>query len=336
MSILSKTNDNESIDTKSRIIKTLLNLVANHLIWFILIALVLIASNVQGFTLLRNIINIFWAASALGCIVLGMFFIMLVGGIDLSLESIYGFAPTVAVLFMIRWLPGIISPIIAVFLCFIIGSLLGLLNGLISVKLQVNSFLVTLATMLFWRGAMVYWIPEGIYFLPDQFLFIGKERIGGLVPVAILVMIFVYVIAYLLTDKTSFGKHLYAVGNNETAAYIAGINISKIKIITFVIGGFFASIGGLIEAGRISSVIADLGLNKIMLVFAAVILGGTSLSGGEGKVSGVFAAVLVMTIIENMLNILGVDPSIRRMVFGGVLMAAILLASLQKRIKRIS
>ena len=126
---------------------------------------------------------------------------------------------------------------------------------------------------------------------------------------------------------------MYAIGNNEAAAYIAGINIDKVKLLTFVIAGLFAAIGGLIDAGRISSVIADLGSGQIMQVFAAVILGGTSMSGGEGKISGIFASLLAMTIIDNVLNLIGTDPSIRQMVFGGILLGAIILASLQKRIR---
>jgi ribose/xylose/arabinose/galactoside ABC-type transport system permease subunit len=307
--------------------------ISDHLIWIILIGLCLIASPVQGFLSVRNIINVFWAAAPLGCMVLGMFFVMLASGLDLSLESIFGFAPAFAVLLMLNWLPGIVSPIIAIFVTLLAGVVLGGINGLISVKLKVNPFLVTLATMLFWRGVLVNWIPEGIYYLPDAFLFVGKARIGNIFPIAIIVLLALFIISYIITEKTSFGKSLYAIGNNETAAYIAGINIDKVKLSTFVIAGLFAAIGGLIDAGRISSVIADLGLGQIMQVFAAVILGGTSMSGGEGKISGIFASLLAMTIIDNVLNLIGTDPSIRQMVFGGILLGAIILASLQKRIR---
>jgi ribose/xylose/arabinose/galactoside ABC-type transport system permease subunit len=308
-------------------------MIIDHLIWIILIGLCSIASFVQGFLSVRNIINVFWASAPLGCMVLGMFFVMLVGGLDLSLESIFGFAPAFAVLLMLNWLPGIVSPIIAIFVTLLTGVVLGGINGLISVKLKVNPFLVTLAAMLFWRGVLVNWIPEGIYYLPDTFLFAGKARIANIFPIAIIILLAIFIISYIITEKTSFGKSLYAIGNNEAAAYIAGINIDKVKLLTFVIAGLFAAIGGLIDAGRISSVIADLGFGQIMQVFAAVILGGTSLSGGEGKISGIFASLLAMSIIDNVLNLIGTDPSIRQMVFGGILMGAIILASLQKRIR---
>ena len=165
-------------NTNPRFVQLIIWMISDHLIWIILIVLCLIASPVQGFLSVRNIINVFWASAPLGCMVLGMFFVMLVGGLDLSLESIFGFAPAFAVLLMLNWLPGIVSPIIAIFVTLLTGVVLGGINGLISVKLKVNPFLVTLATMLFWRGVLVNWIPEGIYYLPDTFLFVGKARIA--------------------------------------------------------------------------------------------------------------------------------------------------------------
>ncbi|GAP15761.1 monosaccharide ABC transporter membrane protein, CUT2 family [Longilinea arvoryzae] len=315
----------------SRFCRTLLS---EHLIWVLLVALCIGATSISGFLTVKNVINIFWAATSLGCMVLGMFLVMLTGGTDLSLESTLGFAPAFAVLLMTSWMKGIVTPWMAVIITLLVGAAIGSLNGFLSVKLRVNSFLITLGTMTLFRGLLVSWIPEGIYYLPKVFLFLGKEKIGGLVPVAVIVFLLLYVFGYLLTEKMSIGKAIYAIGNNEHAAYIAGLNIDKIKILAFVLAGLFAATGGLIESGRISSVIADLGSGTIMNVFTATILGGTSMSGGEGRITGVFAGVLVLTIIDNMLNLLGIDPSIRQVVQGIILLIAIILTSLQKRVSK--
>lgn len=319
---------------KGAVSQFLRTLLSEHLIWVLLVALCIVASNVPGFLSIKNAINIFWAAASLGCMVLGMFLVMLTGGVDLSLESTFAFAPAIAVLLMTSWLKGIVTPWMAVGITLLTGCAIGLLNGLLSVKLKVNPFLITLATMILFRGLLVSWIPEGVYYLPKVFLFLGKQKIAGIFPVAVIGLLILYVIGYLLTEKMSIGKSIYAIGNNEHAAYIAGVNIEKVKILTFILAGLFAAIGGLIESGRISSVIADLGAGSIMTVFAATILGGTNMAGGEGRITGVFAGVLVLTIIDNMLNLLGVDPSIRQVVQGVILLIAIILTSLQKRVSR--
>lgn len=305
---------------------------SEHLIWVILIVLCGAGFFVPGFFSTRNVVNIFWASAPLGCTVLGMFMVMLVSGLDLSLESTFGFAPTLATMFMVTWLPDYVTPLVAIFITLITGVLVGLINGLISVKLKVNPFLVTLATMLIMRGIVIYLIPEGVYYLPDGFTFLGKYRIGNVVPISIVVLLVLYFLGYIITNRLSIGKNIYAIGNNAEAAYVAGIRVEWVKIVTFMLAGLFASIGGLIEVGRLSAATADMGEGSIMMVFAATILGGTSMAGGEGKITGIFGAVLVLSIIENLLNLFGVAPSIRQIVYGTILLIAIYLASMQKKI----
>lgn len=301
-----------------------------NLIWVILLGIALVGLTVDGFLSTRNLINILWAATPLGCMVMGMFFVMLVGGLDLSIESNFAFSSCVAII-LITTSP--IPPLLGVPIALVVGVLVGFVNGLISVKLRVNPFLTTLAMLLTLRGAVIYLIPEGVYGLPPEITFLGSYKIAGIFPVAIIILVLVYVVGYIITDYTSFGKNLFAIGNNEQAAFVAGINVSRVRILTFVLAGFFAALGGIIEVGRLKSIVADLGSGSIMLVFAATILGGTALSGGEGKVSGIFGGVLVLGVIENLLNLFGVEPSIRQMVYGIVLLGAIYLASLQKRVK---
>jgi ribose/xylose/arabinose/galactoside ABC-type transport system permease subunit len=304
-----------------------------HLIWVLLVAIALVGLGMPGFFSVRNVTNLLWSAAPLGCMVLGLFFVLLTGGLDLSLESIFAMAPTIAIVLLLQAVPDAVWPGFVVVLALAIGALAGLVNGVFAVKLGVNAFLVTLATLLIFRGVVVFLIPEGVYYLPPEVTFLGGARLFGTVPVAILVWVALYLAAWAIVDRHKLGKDIYALGNNADAAYIAGIDIDRARIAVFVIAGFLASVGGILEVGRLQSVTADMGQGDILMVFAGAILGGTSLQGGVGRVGGIFAAVLVIAMIENLMNLYGVEPSIRQIVFGFVLLAAIWLASLQGRLR---
>lgn len=301
-----------------------------HLIWLLLVVLVIFGVNIRGFATAQNLLNVMWAAAPLGCMVLGLFLVLLIKEVDLSLESTFAFSPTIAIVAMLNWLPNVIPPVLAVILTPLIGFGVGAAAGAFAVKLRVNAFLVTLATLLLMRGAVVYLIPEGVYYLPPEYTYLGEQRWVG-IPIAIFVWLLLYFIAWVIMERHRIGREIYAIGNNEEAALLAGVKVQRTKILCFAIAGFAAAIGGLLEVGRLQSVVADLGEGSILMVFAGTILGGTSLSGGVGRLSGVFGAVIVIAIIENIMNLIGIEPSIRQMVFGGVLLIAIYLASLQDR-----
>lgn len=319
----------------NRIRNVMLLILEKHLIWALLVILCLAGTVVPGFFSTRNILNVMWAAAPLGCMVLGLFFVVLTSGLDLSLESTFALAPTLAIVIFFQWLPMESVPILPIIATLAFGALIGAINGVFSVKLRVSAFLVTLGTLLLMRGIVVYMIPEGIYYLPDHFIFPGAQRVLGVVPVAVLIWIAVFLLAWLVVEHHRLGKDILALGNNEEAAFIAGVNVDRTRILCFVIAGILAALGGLLEVGRLQSVVADMGEGDILMVFAGTILGGAALTGGKGNVGGIFAAVLVIAIIENLMNLFGVAPSVRQMVFGGVLLIAIYLASLQDRLRHI-
>lgn len=280
-----------------------------------------------------NLLNVLWAAAPLGLTALGLFFVLVSGNLDLSLESTYGFAPAIAVLFMMQWMPALVPPAIAVVLTVLVGAGVGLANGVLSVLMKVNAFLITLATLLILRGVLVTLIPEGIYYLPEGYTYLGSAQIAGVIPIAIFVLVGVYLLAYAVMNYHSYGKALQAVGSNRRAAHIAGIHINRTLMYAFILAGTCAAIGGLLEVGRTQSVSAGTGEGSILLVFAAAILGGTSLAGGHGRVTGVAGAVLVLAAVDNLLNLSGIDPSIRQVVYGVILLAGIYLASFQDRLR---
>ncbi len=305
---------------------------AEHLIWPIVLLMVIIGATVPGFLTSGNIINLVWGAAPLGCMVVGLYFVMITGRLDLSLESTYALAPTVAVLFMTQWWVGIPAPF-AILITLLVGAFVGLVNGFLSITLGVNPFLVTLATLLIMRGIVVYLIPEGVYNLPSGYTALGGERVGTL-PLALFVLLGLIALAWAVMRFTTFGRNLIAIGNNERACRVAGINVPLMAIGAFVIAGASAALGGLLSAGRLFSVDASMGDGDILIVFAAVTLGGTALTGGKGRVTGLLGALLVIGGITNLMNLIGVDATVRQIVFGVVLLLAILLSSLQERLRR--
>ena len=307
----------------------------NNLIWIILLLTALVGSTVHGFLSVTNLTNVVWASVPMGCMVIGMFFVMLTGNMDLSLESIYGVAPVLGIVVFNSYLAGTLPPQMAIVVALGSGAIAGFINGFVSVRLHVNPFLVTLAAMLFWRGLVIALIPEGIYNLPAGYSVMGGYKIGGVLPAAILIGALLFGATYVLANMTAVGKSIYAIGSNRMAAYVAGIDVATVQISVFVIAGVLAALGGLIEVGRIGAVVDDLGQGSIMMVFAGCILGGTGLSGGRGRVSGIIAAVLELSVIQNVMNLIGVEPSLSQMVFATVLFLAILLASLQERISAV-
>ena len=180
---------------------------SEHLVWVLLVLLMGVGLFVRGFWGVANLTNVLWAAAPTGLMVLGLFFVMLTGGLDLSLESTYGFAPAIGILFMVQWLPAVTSPLIAIVITVLVGAAVGLFNGVASVLMRVNAFLITLATLLILRGLSIYLVPEGIYNLPEGYTYLGGAQVAG-IPVAIFVAAAAFVVAYMVMNRHSFGKAL--------------------------------------------------------------------------------------------------------------------------------
>jgi simple sugar transport system permease protein len=306
---------------------------SEHLIWPILLLLVIIGAFVPGFLSGGNLLNLLWSAAPLGCMVLGLYFVMIAGKLDLSLESTFALAPTVGVLCMGGWLG--LNPVLGIVVTLLVGVVIGAFNGIVSVGLNVNPFLVTLATLLTLRGVVVFLIPEGVYDLPSIYTALGGRQLIGGLPIAVLVLVILFAGAFGVMRYTTFGRSLIGIGNNEPACRVAGINVAAVSVGAFMAAGFCAALGGLLEAGRLFSVDASMGQGEILTVFAATTLGGTALAGGRGHVTGLLGSILVIGGITNIMNLIGVESSIQQIVFGVVLLAAILLSSLQDRLRAV-
>lgn len=301
------------------------------------IALVLVAE-IALFALLspyfftaENILNISLQVSIIAIIAVGMTFVILTAGIDLSVGAVVaatGVAVT-AVLKMGAPYPVALACAMATGLA--IGALSGATAGLFITKLRITPFIVTLALMTIWRGA-AYMFTDGrpVWGLPEEFAVLGSGRVAG-VPVPTLFMVAVYVAAYIVLRRTRFGRYVYAVGGNPEAARLSGVRTDRIVAGVYILCGVLASFSGILLASRMNSGQPNAGQMYELDVIAAVVVGGTSLFGGRGSVVGTFIGAMLIGVLRNGLNLMNVSSYVQMILLGVVILSAVLLDRLRGR-----
>jgi ribose transport system permease protein len=285
----------------------------------------------------ENLANIVRSVSEIGIIAVGMTFVILVAGIDLSVGALVGLAASgVAVLLMERDFG--LAPAVAVIL--VIGLAFGALQGLISTKLGIQSFIVTLAGLQVARGLARIWsdgqgVPlaygDGPDLAPDAFSVLNERLLGGLLPVPALIFITVGLIAIFVLRRTTFARHVYAIGGNERAARLSGVPVARVKVAVFAISGLLAALAGIIHAGQLNQGSPNDGAGYELDAIAAVVIGGTSLMGGSGSVAGTLAGALLLGILNNILALNNVDANVQLLIKGLVIVAAAALLALRGR-----
>ncbi|MFD1849553.1 ABC transporter permease subunit [Oceanobacillus bengalensis] len=270
-----------------------------------------------------NIMNLLRQISINGLIAFGMTFVILTGGIDLSVGSILALTSALAAGMMVSG----VDPIIAVIIGVILGAVFGAFNGLLIAKGKMAPFIVTLATMTIFRGlTLVYTEGKPITGLGDSYAFqlFGKGYFLG-IPVPAVTMVIAFAALWFLLHKMSFGRKTYALGGNEKAALISGIKVDRVKVMIYSISGMMAALAGMILTSRLNSAQPTAGQAYEMDAIAAVVLGGTSLAGGKGRIAGTFIGVLIIGILNNGMNLLGISSFYQQVVKGVVILIAVLL-----------
>lgn len=289
-----------------------------------LIVLVLTVSIMNpNFLSPSNLLNLLRQVSANGFIAFGMTFVILTGGIDLSVGSTLALSSA----FTASLIANQVNPAIAVFVGLLSGFLLGAMNGLLIAKGKMAPFIATLATMTIYRGStLVFTNGNPITGLGNSFFFsfIGRGYLFG-IPFPVVLMFLIFILLYILLHKTAFGRKTYAIGGNEKAAFIAGVKIDRIKVLIYALSGLMASISGMIITSRLNSAQPNAGQAYEMDAIAAVVLGGTSLSGGRGRIFGTLIGALIIGTLNNGLNLLGVSSFYQQIVKGIVIVIAVLL-----------
>ncbi|WP_170008260.1 ABC transporter permease subunit [Bacillus fonticola] len=270
-----------------------------------------------------NLLNILRQVSVNALIAFGMTFVILTGGIDLSVGSILALASALTA----GMLTAGMDPILAVLLGLLAGAVMGAFNGLLITKGKIAPFIATLATMTIFRGlTLVYTEGRPITGLSESFSFqmLGKGYFLG-VPFPVITMAAAYIILYLLLTKTTFGRGTYAVGGNEEASRLSGLRVDRIKMGVYSIAGMLSALAGITLTSRLNSAQPTAGTSYELDAIAAVVLGGTSLSGGRGWIFGTLIGALIIGVLNNGLNLLNVSSFYQQVVKGGVILLAVLL-----------
>lgn len=299
----------------------------------ILLLCILGASISDAFLRPSNLINILQQSSELSILVIAQSLILISGKFDLSLESTVGLAPMVAAWLMLTDTTiggsGLGLPVWAgILVVFAVGGLVGLFNGFLIVRLQLNAFITTLAMLILLRG-MTVGMTNGrtLYGMPDAFLYLGNTKWLGL-PVSIWIAAALYAIFGLFLRYHRLGRNLYAIGGNPQAARVAGIPVDRMVWGVFVVGGILAALAGLMLTGRIASVVASQGQNMIFYVFAAAVIGGISLNGGQGRLIGALTGVLMLGILQNVLTLAQIPSFWIDACFGAIILVSLIITRL--------
>jgi ribose transport system permease protein len=270
---------------------------------------------------IANLRNLFTQISVNGVISLGMTFVILTGGIDLSVGSVVAISGAVAA----ATIQSTGSIILGVLAALFTGIFVGFINGLVVARGKIQAFVATLATQTVFRGVTyVFTGGNPISGLSDDFIKITNSRILG-IPVPVIITIIVFVIcAYILT-QTRYGRYVYAVGGNEDSARLSGISVNNIKIWVYIISGITAAIAGIIVTSRIGSAAPTAGNGYELDAIAAIVIGGTNLVGGEGTIVGTIIGVLIIGVLSNGLNLMDVSAFYQTIVKGLVILLAVLI-----------
>lgn len=268
-----------------------------------------------------NLLNVLRQATINGIIAVGMTYVILTAGIDLSVGSVLALATVVAADLMQRGLPVPLGVLAGLG----VGTLAGLVNGLLIARTGIPPFVVTLGMMTVARGlALTYTQGRPITGLPASFTFLGAGFLGP-IPMPIVIFALVFGVGYFVLARTVFGEWVYALGDNPVAARLTGLPTRRVTALVYVISGFLAALAGLILVARLNSAQPTAGLGFEFDAIAAVVVGGTSFAGGEGGLFGTLLGVLIIQVLNNGLNLLNVSPLWEGVVKGVVIALALLL-----------
>ena len=284
-----------------------------------------------------NIANIVRAVSETGIIAIGMTFVIITAGIDLSVGAVLGLSSVVTASMMISGGFGLIPTLLAVL---VMGLAFGMVQGAISSRFRLEPFIVTLAGLQAARGLSLVVsgnqyiniaYGEGPGLAPPVFAVLGERLFNNTVPVATIVFVVFAAVATVVLNTTRFGRYVFAVGGNERAARISGVPVSMVKIGVYAITGFAAALAGIVHAGQFNFGSANDGMGYELTAIAAVVIGGTSLFGGAGSMIGTVAGTVMLGALANILQLNNITPALQLLATAAIIVLAAVLQSLVRR-----
>lgn len=309
--------------TKKRTFMSKFADMGNTLSLSIALLLIFVAWTIRSpyFLTLRNMMNILLFASIVAIRASGLTVSMIIGGLDISQNSVGAVTALLVILASLSGAPWWV----VILMVFGLGLLMGAVNATLVSLLKIDSIIATLATMQIFRG-IAWLIKDATIMVKDPVLLrFGRGRLFGVIPYIAIIAIVILAVTYYLLRFTSFGRKAYMVGGNERASYLSGINIIKVKFISFVISGVTASIAGFLLACQVGAALPQSGAGTELSTITAVILGGISLWGGKGKISGAILGILILQTINNGLTLQSVNSYYQMVVSGTVLVLAVMI-----------
>jgi rhamnose transport system permease protein len=309
-------------------IKALLGAQESVLLMITLIAVFYLSIQTDKFLTISNLLNQGRLMTEIGLMALPMTFIIITGGIDLSVGSIAGLG---AIMLGYSWYNWDLPLGVAIVIALLISTLAGFVNGLFIIRLRVPPLIMTLATLAFYRG-----LAEGIAQArsvrdyPDWFYQLGQEESFG-VPNQLYLLVIATIITAIILSRTTFGRSLYAIGNNELAARFSGIPVDRNKLLIYTFSGFMSGLAGYILVSRVTTTRSDMGSGWELDAIAAVVLGGTSIFGGSGSIAGTAIGLVLIQLLKNGLALTGVTGDATIVVIGTVLILSTLLNTIIQR-----
>ncbi len=294
------------------------------MIGFLVISLI-ISLITPNFLTVRNILNMLRQSSIVGIMAIGTTFVIIGGGFDISIGSLLALTAAMSLGFQ-QYVPWYI----AIILVLLVGAFVGMINGILTAKIKIVAIITTLGTMTILRG-LTYLYTGGYPILGSSksFKFIGSGYVGFM-PVPIIILIVMVIFWQFILVKTKLGRYACAVGGNKEAARLSGVPVDRYHIMTFVIGGLMAAMSGIIYASRLNSATPLAGQGYELDAIASTVIGGTSVSGGEGSVIGTLVGVLLLNVVNNMFNLLGIQVHIQYVVKGIIILAVVGVDSYSK------
>jgi ribose transport system permease protein len=303
----------------------------------VLLAAVATAVNPR-FLKVTNIINIFQQIAVLGIVASGVGMLLVAGEIDISVGTQVSLMGVILAMIIQKvlglpqgnvaaWRVTFAIPMAVIF-TFIVGFILGLINGIIVIKSRAASFIITLGFMLVYKGTALITSGGASYMLFGKFETLGRGKVLNYIPISILFLLGVIVVAHVVLKYFRYGRFLYAIGGNKKAAYVSGINTGRVTVTAYIAVGLLNALAALILISRVGSALATTGDSYALDALASVIVGGVAITGGKGNALSIFLGVVLIGLIGNALVIMNVNPYMRDVVIGFIIIAAVTISTL--------